>query len=77
LIPTIVAGKVTLGIFNQVTSAFGQVASSFQFLVYSWSTIVELMSIHKRLKAFEAAIADQPLPAIDQEYLASAETKDD
>ena len=77
LIPTIVAGKVTLGIFNQVTSAFGQVASSFQFLVYSWSTIVELMSIHKRLKAFEAAIADQPLPAIDQEYLVSAETKDD
>lgn len=71
LVPTIVAGTLTLGIFNRISSAFGQVASSFQFLVYSWSTIVELLSIHKRLAAFEAAIADQPLPKIDQDYMAS------
>ena len=44
-------------------------ANSFQYLVNSWTTIVELLSIHKRLKAFEAAIDDEPLPEIDQRYL--------
>jgi peptide/bleomycin uptake transporter len=37
--------------------------------VNSWTTIIELLSIHKRLKAFEAAIDDEPLPAIDRYYL--------
>ena len=69
LIPTIVSGKITLGIMNQILRAFGQVASSFQFLVFSWTTIIELISIHKRLKAFEAAIQKQPLPALDQEFI--------
>lgn len=54
LVPTIAAGKITFGIFQQILGAFGQVSSSFQYLVYSWSTIVELLSIHKRLRAFEA-----------------------
>ncbi|NTF42764.1 peptide antibiotic transporter SbmA [Rhizobium rhizogenes] len=69
LIPTIVAHKITLGIWQQILTAFGQVSNSFQFLVSSWTTIIELMSIHKRLKAFEAAIYDEPLPKIDQHYL--------
>ena len=77
LVPTIVGGAITLGIFNRITSAFGQVASSFQFLVYSWSTIVELMSIYKRLAAFEAAINEQPLPDIDQEFIATGGRADD
>ena len=51
--PTIVAGAVTLGILQQVIRAFGKVEQSFQFLVNSWSTIVELMSIYKRLNEFE------------------------
>lgn len=68
--PTLIAGgALTLGIWNQILRAFGRVENSFQFLINSWSTIVELMSIYKRLKAFEAAINDQPLPKIDQEYL--------
>ena len=33
------------------------------------TTIVELLSIYKRLKAFEAVIQDEPLPEIDQRYL--------
>lgn len=70
LVPTIAAGKITFGIFQQILAAFNQVSSSFQYLVNSWSTIVELLSIYKRLKAFEAALNDQPLPEIDQEYLA-------
>ena len=77
LVPTIVAGVISFGILNRITSAFGQVASSFQFLVYSWSTIVELMSIYKRLAAFEAAIKEQPLPDLDQEFIATGGRVDD
>jgi peptide/bleomycin uptake transporter len=58
LVPTIVAGKITYGIYQQIATAFGQVSNSFQYL-----------SIHKRLKAFEAAIDGEPLPEIDQNYL--------
>lgn len=71
LIPTIVSGRITLGIMNQILRAFGQVASSFQFLVSSWTTIIELISIYKRLKAFDAAINDQPLPKIEQDFIES------
>ncbi|OLP57284.1 microcin B17 transporter [Rhizobium rhizosphaerae] len=69
LVPTIVAGKITYGIYQQIATAFGQVSNSFQYLVNSWTTIIELLSIHKRLKAFEAAIDNQPLPSIDERYL--------
>ncbi|NGN96487.1 peptide antibiotic transporter SbmA [Grimontia sp. S25] len=54
--PTIVSGAVTLGVLQQIIRAFGRVEESFQFLVNSWSTIVELMSIYKRLKGFEEQI---------------------
>lgn len=69
LVPTIVAGKITLGLWQQIATAFGQVSDSFQYLVSSWTTIVELLSIYKRLRAFESVIYDEPLPAIDQHYL--------
>ncbi len=69
LIPTIAAAKITFGLMQQILAAFGQVSSSFQYLVYSWTTIVELMSIYKRLKTFEAAISNEPLPDIDAEFL--------
>ena len=67
--PTIVAGKITLGVMNQILNAFDQVRSSFQYLVNSWTTIVELLSIYKRLRGLEAAIHDEPLPVPDQGYL--------
>lgn len=70
LVPTIVAGKITFGILQQILTAFGQVSSSFQYLVNSWTTIVELQSIHKRLAAFEAAFEGRPLPELDQARLA-------
>ena len=54
--PTFVAGAITFGIYQQINQAFSRVENSFQFLVNSWTTIVELMSIHKRLKAFESVI---------------------
>ena len=70
LIPTIAVGTITFGLMQQILTAFSQVTNSFQYLVNSWPTIVELLSIYKRLQAFEAAIADTPLPKIDQEFMA-------
>lgn len=54
--PTFVAGAITFGVYQQISNAFGRVENSFQFLVNSWTTIVELISIYKRLIAFEARI---------------------
>ncbi len=59
LAPTIVAGAITFGVFTQITNAFGKVENSFQFLVNSWTTIIELISIYKRLAAFESVLDDQ------------------
>jgi peptide/bleomycin uptake transporter len=67
LAPTIVAGKITLGPFTQITNAFGQVSSSFQYLVNAWTTIVELISIYKRLKAFESVLHGGPMDIIEKE----------
>ncbi len=72
LIPTIVAGAAvgfTFGVLQQILTAFNQVSNSFQYLVNSWTVIVELLSIYKRLQAFEAAIDDRDLPDIDKEWL--------
>ena len=67
LAPTIVAGKITLGAMNQILNAFSQVRTSFQYLVNSWSTIVVLISIYQRLRAFEAQIDGEPLHPIEME----------
>ena len=66
LAPTIVAGKITLGAMNQILNAFGQVRESFQFLVNSWTTIVELLSIYKRLRSLESAIKGEELSGIEK-----------
>jgi peptide/bleomycin uptake transporter len=63
--PTIVAGVITLGLLQQILNAFEQVRSSFQYLVNSWTTIVELLSIYKRLRSFEAVIVGEPVPALE------------
>ena len=53
LAPTIITGAITLGFVQQIIRAFGRVEGSLQFLVRSWSTIVELISVWKRLREFE------------------------
>jgi peptide/bleomycin uptake transporter len=68
--PSIIAGAITLGLMNQILNALDQVRSSFQYLVNSWTTVVDLLSIYKRLRAFESMIHGGDLPDIDQEYLA-------
>ena len=65
LAPTIIAGKLTLGPMQQILNAFTQVRNSFQILINSWTTIVDLLSVYKRLRAFEATIVGEPLPAIE------------
>ena len=56
LFPAIASGKMTLGLINQISNIFDKVRESFQYLISSWKTIIELLSIHKRLKAFESIL---------------------
>jgi peptide/bleomycin uptake transporter len=58
LAPSIVAGAFTLGVMEQIARAFSQVQESFQYLVRSWSSIVELVSVFKRLRAFEKSLKE-------------------
>lgn len=76
LVPTIAVGKITFGLYQQVVSAFVQVTRSFQYLVTSWPVIVELISIYKRLRAFEATLEGAPLPKIDEHFMKGRETDD-
>lgn len=66
---TIIAGKITLGPMQQILNAFDQVRSSFQYLVNSWTDIVELMSIYKRLRGFEAKIEGHEVVPVDETHL--------
>ncbi len=65
--PTVIAAGFTLGMMQQIVRAFNRVEQSFQYLVYSWPVIVEMISIHKRLAAFERTIAGQALEGIELE----------
>jgi peptide/bleomycin uptake transporter len=67
LVPTFVAGAISFGIMQQILNAFLQVQHSFQYLVTSWSTIVDLISVEKRLLSFEATLHGNPLPPIEKE----------
>jgi peptide/bleomycin uptake transporter len=64
LFPSIVAGTITLGLMTQITNVFGQVRGSFQYLINSWTTLVELMSIYKRLRSFERELDGQDIQAV-------------
>jgi len=66
LVPTFATGAITFGFFQQVSSVFGRVENSFQYLANAWPTIIELLSIHKRLVAFESNIEGAPLPAREE-----------
>ena len=56
LAPAIVAGAVTLGVMQQIIRAFGRVEGSMQYILKAWPTIIELASVYKRLREFEAQI---------------------
>ena len=69
LVPSLSAAAFGFGVMQQITSAFGDVSNSFQYLVNSWTDIIKLISVQKRLKAFEAQILDEPLPSLDQKFI--------
>ena len=68
LFPSIVAGTITLGLMTQITNVFGQVRGSFQYLISSWTTLVELMSIYKRLRSFERELDDKDLQEVTHTF---------
>ena len=67
LVPSIAAGAITFGVFQQVRNAMGEVKEAMQYLVRSWPSIIELISIYKRLRAFEATLAGKTLSSIEQD----------
>jgi len=58
LAPAIVTGVVTLGVMQQIIRAFGRVEGSMQYLLRSWPMIIELLSVYRRLREFEALILE-------------------
>ena len=62
LSPSILAGALTMGLYQQVQLAFSQVSSSFQFFARAWTTIVELISVYQRLRRFESFIPQDQEP---------------
>ncbi len=71
LAPTLISKEAilagfTYGIMQQIVRAFGRVGSSFQYLVQNYPTIIEMLSIYKRLKLFDKAIRNQPLLKTDE-----------
>ncbi|TFB24794.1 peptide antibiotic transporter SbmA [Lelliottia nimipressuralis] len=68
LFPSIVAGTITLGLLTQITNVFDQVRNSFQYLINSWTTLVELMSIYKRLRSFERELDDRDLQEVTNTF---------
>jgi peptide/bleomycin uptake transporter len=75
LVPTIAAGAITFGIFSQVRNAMSEVRGAMQYLVQSWPSIIDLLSIYKRLRIFEAAIEGKADIAADEAFGAVGEVR--
>lgn len=58
LAPAYFQQLITLGVFFQVLNAFGRVESSMTFFVDSWATIVDFISVVKRLRQFNKALKE-------------------
>jgi peptide/bleomycin uptake transporter len=67
LFPSIVAGTMTFGLFQQISNAFDKVREAVQVLINDWDAIVKLISIYKRLRAFEATLYGGELSKIEAE----------
>jgi hypothetical protein len=63
--PSIAAGTLTFGLFQQISNAFDRVEDSFRFLANSWTTIISLISVYKRLRSFEAHIPPNAISGVD------------
>lgn len=65
--PSILTGALTLGLFQQINNAFSQVEDSFKFLASSWTTIIDLISVFKRLRLFEKSVPQDAQMAYDMD----------
>ncbi len=75
LVPTIAAGAITFGIFSQVRNAMSEVRGAMQYLVQSWPSIIDLLSIYKRLRIFESAIEGNADIGADEAFGAVGEVR--
>jgi peptide/bleomycin uptake transporter len=62
-------------VFSQVRNAMSEVRGAMQYLVQSWPSIIDLLSIYKRLRIFEAAIEDKADIAADEAFGSVGEVK--
>ncbi len=60
LAPQMIAGKIGFGILMQSTAAFGSVAMNISWFSQSYSKLVVLFAVVKRLAALETAIEKEP-----------------
>lgn len=58
LAPSYFQQLITLGVLIQVLNAFGRVESSMTFFVDRWTTIVDFMSVIKRITEFDKALKE-------------------
>jgi len=65
--PSILTGALTLGLFQQINNAFSQVEDSFKFLASSWTSIIDLISVYKRLRLFEKSVPINAQMAYDMD----------
>ncbi len=65
--PSILTGALTLGLFQQINNAFSQVEDSFKFLASSWTSIIDLLSVFKRLRLFEKSVPKDAEMAYDMD----------
>lgn len=72
LTPSLITGVITLGIYQQISDALGQIQFALEFFVNGWGEIIELMSVYRRLHAFERVIAGTDLPIIELANTASS-----
>ncbi len=66
--PSILSGALTLGLLQQISNAFNQVEESFKFLANSWTTIIDLISVYKRLRLFESSVPYEADIAYDLDH---------
>lgn len=58
LAPSYFAQLITLGVLFQVLNAFGRVEGSLTFFIDRWTTIVDFISIIKRVTEFDRALTE-------------------
>jgi len=67
LVPAISKAEINLGQMTQIASAFSEVERSLQYPVRSWSTVIDLISVVKRLRAFEKNIQHDLVDSTDDD----------